>query len=100
MIACDPEDLEAVKSILRQHVPHAEVRAFGSRVHKRNLKKYSDLDLAILAPEALDPHAAAELADAFSESNLPFKVDLVEWVSISNEFRSVIEQSHEIIQKK
>jgi len=39
---------------------------------------------------------AALLRDAFSESDLPFKVDVVDWAEISESFRKVIEEKNEI----
>ncbi len=41
----DKEDEKIVKEILKKFVPTKKVIAFGSRVHGRNLKKFSDLDL-------------------------------------------------------
>jgi len=32
----------------------------------------------------------AELAEAFSESDFPFKVDIVDWATTSERFREVI----------
>ncbi len=44
-IHIDPGQLAIVKDILRKHIPNNDVWAFGSRVHGRNLRKFSDLDL-------------------------------------------------------
>lgn len=98
-IAVDPKHLNAVRDILRKHVPDREVWAFGSRVHRENLKPFSDLDLAILGAAPLDLLRYAELRDSFSESSLPFRVDLVDWPTASEEFRRVIEQQHVVVQR-
>ncbi|MCF7521574.1 nucleotidyltransferase domain-containing protein [Neisseria sp. ZJ106] len=97
MITIAPEDLQMVQNILRQYIPQRTVWAFGSRV-VGNAKPYSDLDLAILGDNPLSLQEHADLADAFSQSDLPWKVDLVDWHLISEEFRNIIRQKYWIIQ--
>lgn len=97
MIDLAPEQLETVKRILAAHAPQAEVRAFGSRV-TRTAKNYSDLDLAIVGKRKLTLAEMSRLREAFEESDLPFRVDLLDWHAISPEFRRVIEQEYEVIQ--
>lgn len=82
-----------VTKILKQHVKNAEVWAFGSRVHGRHLKPFSDLDLVIKADELLPSAARFKLQEAFSESDLPFRVDIVEWAGVSDEFKAIIAES-------
>ena len=62
--------------------PQVQVFAFGSRVHGRNLKPFSDLDLCLKDEEPVPP-TSSELAADFEDSLLPFKVDLVDWATIS-----------------
>jgi type I restriction enzyme, S subunit len=81
-----------VREILQRHVPHFEVWAFGSRTTGK-AKPYSDLDLAIITCEPLDWRTSAALADDFSESDLPFKVDVVDWAVTSIAFRKIIENN-------
>jgi predicted nucleotidyltransferase len=83
-------EAEIARSILLRHVPEREVWAFGSRV-KGNAKPFSDLDLVVLGNQPLSISTMAELADDFSESDLPFKVDIVDWATTSENFRKVIE---------
>src|SRR3990167_10843625 len=71
-----PDQWRIVRDILQKHVPHLEVWAFGSRV-KGNAKPYSDLDLAIISLQPLPMTVSAALADDFSESDLPWRVDVV-----------------------
>lgn len=77
------EQLAVVLDVLRRHLPGREVWAFGSRVHGRRLKPFSDLDLAVVgdAPLPLDEHA--RVLAAFSDSPLPFRVDVVDWAAAS-----------------
>jgi len=39
----------------------------------------------------------AALKDAFAESSLPFRVDVVDWATTSAEFRAIIEERFEVI---
>lgn len=80
---------QQVSSILQRFLPENEVWAFGSRVNG-NAKPYSDLDLAIISQQPIPLPLLAEVAEAFSESDLPWKVDLVDWATTSERFRQVI----------
>lgn len=100
MIHLEPRHLKIVRAILKKHLPQCEVLVFGSRVHGRNLKPFSDVDLAILADKSLEAKSYAALMDAFSESDLPFKVDLLDFSSASPKIRRLIQQNHEVILSK
>jgi len=67
----------------------ARVWAFGSRTNGR-ARRYSDLDLAIDAGRRLTLDEAARLAEDFSDSDLPYKVDIVDWHGIDDRFRQLI----------
>jgi predicted nucleotidyltransferase len=97
MIDLAPEYLEKVRATLRQHVPQCEVRAFGSRV-SGTAKKYSDLDLAVVCSGKLSNDPLSRLKEAFEESELPFRVDVLDWHATSPEFQKVIEKQFEVLQ--
>jgi predicted nucleotidyltransferase len=92
-----PDQLALVRCILARHVPECEVSAFGSRV-AGTAKKHSDLDLAVMTSEPLSLRRLARLKEDFSESRLPFKVDVVDWSEASESFRSIIRARCEVIQ--
>ena len=96
MIDVSPPDLEIIKKILRKNVPKSEVRAFGSRV-EGPAKDYSDLDIAIVGQEKLSDKIFYALKEDFEESDLPFRVDVLDWHRISEEFKKVIEKQFEIV---
>ncbi len=98
MIDLDQQHLETVRGILAQHVPEYEVLAFGSRVSS-SASKFSDLDLVIMTDRALSLRRLRRLREAFSESRLPIKVDLVDWADTDEHFREIIRQNAEQIQK-
>lgn len=97
-IDISPEDMKTVRAILRRHLPDIEVRAFGSRV-RWTARGSSDLDLALMTEDSIDAGSMADLREAFVESDLPFKVDLVDWATTSDEFRRVIEEEWEVVQE-
>ena len=79
-----------VLDTLRAILPHStKVRAFGSRTTGR-ATRYSDLDLAIAAGRRLTLDEIARLTEAFSDSDLPYKVDLVDWQDIDDRWRQII----------
>lgn len=84
-------DLENLRAILRKHVPEREVVAFGSRVTGA-AKPFSDLDLAVMGAALIPSAVLANLKEDLDESDLPFKVDIVEWACTSESFRKIIER--------
>ncbi|MDD6910520.1 nucleotidyltransferase family protein [Actinobacillus minor] len=93
------EELVIVKQILQTHIPNLEVWAFGSRV-KGNAKPYSDLDLAVITGEPLSLQTHADLVDAFSESDLPWKVDIVDWALLTENFKHVVQSQYMVVQSR
>ena len=96
MIDLNPKHLEAIQHILAVHIPECEVRAFGSRV-KWTAKDYSDLDLAVVGSKSLSLKRMRQLREAFEESTLPIRVDVVDWNIISDGFKKVISAEYEVI---
>lgn len=86
-----------VIQILRNIVPHRTVWVFGSRA-RFIAKPYSDLDLVILGDKALSLKEIADLNEAFSESDLTYKVDVVDWFSASEAFKEIMSADHIVIQ--
>lgn len=80
---------QQVQRILQRLLAGYPVWAFGSRAEGRS-KAYSDLDLVVVSTEPLPLALLAEVAEAFSESDLPWKVDLVDWATTSEAFRQRI----------
>ena len=91
------DQLKMITGILAVQVPCCEVRAFGSRVNGK-AKKFSDLDIVIMSETPISSVKMASLKDAFSESNLPFRVDVLDWSDTSDGFRKIISNKNEIIQ--
>jgi predicted nucleotidyltransferase len=93
-----PEELAIVRSILARRVPDREVRAFGSRV-AGPAKPFSDLDLAVMGDTPLPSSILADLEEDFRESDLPFKVDVVDWAATQEHFHRIIERKYVVVQR-
>ena len=79
-----------VLEILRANVPPStKAWVFGSRALGR-ARPYSDLDLAVDAGRPLTLDELGIMAEEFAESDLPYRVDLVDWHSLDDRFRQTI----------
>jgi predicted nucleotidyltransferase len=84
------EHRRLVLDILRANLPpNTKVWLFGSRATGR-ARPYSDLDLAIDVDRPMTLDELAILGEAFSESDLPYRVDLVDWHNIDDRWRQTI----------
>jgi uncharacterized protein len=89
-IALPTEHRRLVLNILRANLPQStQIWVFGSRATGR-ARRYSDLDLAIDAGRPLTLDEIAAFAEAFSDSDLPYKVDIVDWRNIEDGWRQTI----------
>jgi len=85
------EQLQFIQQTLSGLLPDAQFFAFGSRA-KGSAKRYSDIDILIINKVIIPLITLSQLNEIFTESNLPFKVDLVDWHRITEEFREHIEK--------
>lgn len=95
-VILQPSELELVHTILAKHVPDHEVRVFGSR-YNGNVKPFSDLDLVIMGNTPINTEKMSALRESFSESDIPFKVDIIEWATTNESFRRIIEQGNSLL---
>jgi predicted nucleotidyltransferase len=96
-----PQDCKEVERILGQFVPNEEVWAYGSRVDGSG-HELSDLDLVIRHSADFKQKQTGSLdglKEAFSESNLPFLVDVHDWARLPAAFWANIEAQHVVIQR-
>lgn len=91
-------NLKIVRDILRRHVPEAEVWAFGSRANW-TAKEFSDLDLCIVTDKPVGLTVLGALAEDFADSELPWKVDIVDWAATNQGFRKIIEKHKLVVLK-
>jgi predicted nucleotidyltransferase len=96
MIAVSGSELKIIKGILQANVPDCKVKAFGSRING-TFKQNSDLDLAVVGKSKLGFSKMGELKLSFEESDLPFRVDVLDYNSISQNFRNIIDKNYELL---
>lgn len=96
----EPRHLSLLQSLLRLHVPTAEVWAYGSRV-SGGAHDTSDLDLVLRNPADLSQEASGwlELKEALQASSLPILVEVHLWSSLPAAFHREIERNHLVIRR-
>ncbi len=95
MIDLSASQLAEVRAILVRHLPAGcGVLVFGSRVNGR-AKPHSDLDLALVASAPLGLDCLGRVREAFIESSLPMRVDVLDWNAVPESFRNIISARHE-----
>ena len=87
MLQLEPKHQRMLKEILNKY-PYC-FYAYGSRV-KGTARKYSDLDLCY--QESIPDSLVFEIKDEFTESNLPFMVELVNWKRMRPTFQKMIKK--------
>ena len=96
MIDLRPDLLAAIHEILMAHAPDLTVYAFGSRA-TGTARPYSDLDLALEGSEPIGSERLQALRDAFEESDLPIKVDVVDWRALPQGLREAIGEERKLL---
>ena len=94
-LSISEREWEILSEILAKHLAGTTVWAFGSRATGKRVKRFSDLDLAI--EERLTGRRGL-LMDAFDESLLSFKVDVVEREMVDADFWERIEKDFVVVQ--
>jgi len=86
----DQNTINFLKKTARNYIPDKsyKVFVFGSRATNTN-RKYSDIDLGIMGPKPLSASAYVSLKQDFQESDLPYRVDLVDFSNVSDKFKQV-----------
>ena len=94
-----PKHLALLRQLLQRHLPQAEVWAYGSRVNGDG-HEASDLDLVVRQSADLkqETNRLEDLRDALVESNLPIRVDVVDWARIPVTFHREIERAFVVVQ--
>ncbi|WP_010261326.1 nucleotidyltransferase family protein [Treponema primitia] len=95
-IALTSRDRDILISLIGQFLPRTPVWAFGSRV-TGTFHPWSDLDLVVFTGAEQRPQVSL-LKEALDESNLPFRVDLLEWDGLPETFKENIKAAYVILQ--
>ena len=85
-----PDEMKTVENILSRFTPRPNnVWVFGSRA-RLTARRFSDLDLAIDAGQRLSIVELARLQSEFEDSDLPWRVDVVDLNAVGEGFRGSI----------
>ena len=90
MLELQPKYSQLITRIAHTYAPDCQVRIFGSRV-RGTARRYSDADLALIGPKPLSLDQLMHLKEAFENSELPFRVDVVDWQRASPAFKASVE---------
>lgn len=84
------ENLRFIKQTLRAHLPDPSYRLFlfGSRA-TGTARRFSDVDVGIEGPKPVSPTALMNIQEALEESDIPYKVDVVDFAQTSDRFRAL-----------
>ena len=86
----DLKTTELLKQTVRKYLPDESYKAFifGSHATGNN-RKFSDIDLGIIGPKPLSPIEHVSIKNELEESNLPYRVDLIDFTKVSDKFKQV-----------
>jgi predicted nucleotidyltransferase len=96
MIHVTDAEMEIILKILETYAPKGEVWAFGSR-HRGTHRKHSDLDLAVVGDGCQTLSVIGNIKEAFVDSILPYRVDVLDYHTVSPSFQKIIDASYEVI---
>lgn len=97
MIYITDSERAILRGILARVAPGCEVRVFGSRCTGSH-KPWSDLDVAVVAKTQLEDDRLYALKEAFAESDLPFRVDVLDWHRTPQHMREQIGKHFEVLE--
>jgi predicted nucleotidyltransferase len=90
-IDLSPEHKSRLLKVISEYMPNTEVLVYGSRVNGRS-HDGGDIDIALRTHdlEPIDIERLEQLAQAIQSINLPFVVDVLDWVSLPASFQAEI----------
>jgi predicted nucleotidyltransferase len=91
------QERDKIIGILQALFPGIKVYLYGSRARKE-FREFSDIDIALDAEHKLDYIDVGEARNILNASNFPYNFDVVDYQSISSDFKNIID-SEKIIWK-
>jgi predicted nucleotidyltransferase len=89
VIGISKDERRILLDVLARRAPGVRVWAFGSRAHG-NGKRWSDLDLALMSDTPISPATMMMIKLDLSESDLPWRVDVLDWARADDSFKRII----------
>lgn len=86
----DPKTREFIRTTIRSYLPDEayKVFLFGSRVTSHH-HPYSDVDIGIEGKHRVSVGILSDIQEALQESDLPVRVDVVDFSSVNLDFRRI-----------
>jgi predicted nucleotidyltransferase len=92
----ETSEREFIKKTLKKLLPKARFLVFGSRF-TGEAKRYSDLDIAIDDKNPIELSILSKLEEIFANSDLIFKVDIIDFHRVTPEFQQrILKASQEL----
>jgi len=89
-LSIEDQHYSFILETLKKFLPNAKLYLFGSRA-KKNHQKYSDIDIAIDNQQSINAEILCKIVSEFENSTLPYEIDIVDLYTISENFKSAIE---------
>ena len=97
-LCLDTEQLETVQRILGLHFEGIEVWAYGPRVNGTDCPPDMDLELVVISEKPISFEDMTAVEKAFVESELPFRVDIIDWAKLPESLQKQIKKDHDVVQ--
>ena len=99
MFGLEERHIHFIINILNKNINNiAKYYVFGSR-SKGDYKEYSDIDIAIDSGERIQDSVMSAIMADFENSTLPYKVDVVDLNSVSEDFKNLIKDDLKKLKK-
>lgn len=95
-VAISSRHLQCLLDEIERYIPDATVWAFGSRI-KGSCRPASDLDLAVHCDKETARHDLPRLNEALIESDLPFKVQMLDYNRLPEYMQAVIKEKYVVL---
>ena len=86
----DEESKRKIVAVLSALFPQAEIYLFGSRARKTH-SQWSDIDITLKEDKKISRYAIGEAVSMLGASNMPYKIDVVDFNSVTDDMRKSIE---------
>ncbi|MCQ2102226.1 MAG: nucleotidyltransferase domain-containing protein [Fibrobacter sp.] len=97
-LCIESDHLETVQRILALHFEGLEVWAHGARVTGVDLTPSTELELVVIAESPLSFEVMTTAEKAFVDSDLPFRVDIMDWAKLPESLQKQIKKEHDVVQ--
>lgn len=91
----DKTTQEKIINLIIALIPDAKIYLFGSRARGTH-RKWSDIDLALDVGSVLPNVKIGEVKDVLAATNMPYKVDVLDFQNVSIDMQNIIKKDMKI----